>query len=491
MKRKKDPGGGYAAFYRFLSVSAMFFVVSVGTTGLYHELGIEAAGLLINLALIGTGYGLMSLFARITRFRRRSDSRGYESDGGYFSPKHAAAPIAVIFLIGLVIRAATAHLEYEYAMSTPGVAYDPDSLLSLTVMIFCVAMMTGGTVLWFVPYERLVSQRTAVISFAVMFICFAFWGSAGGAGAMAGICLIGYVLSASLALNQNSLMRSYRGTVMAFISPRARRYNMRLALVFCAAVLLLSLGGWVIAVGLSTIVKAILYVVVNSKTAPSDGDELGVPDAVDRGMLFNMYVFGAKKADDSVNYRIFIFFSVISVLGLIIFLLRRQTEIKRLIDAVKRAVLRLIDFIFAPISDSMVYFRSNMRREDTDASFTDEEERLVSDPRIGEARRTERRRSGWRDFMAGLRAEETDAARLCYAYAVFASQLRAVPQFAKKSDTARELRGRISRRRLYTDDDIAAITSAFERAKYSGDIDPAEARAATEKLCRIIRRNMD
>ena len=179
------------------------------------------------------------------------------------------------------------------------------------------------------------------------------------------------------------------------------------------------------------------------------------------------------------------------MVALIIFLLRRQTEIKRLIGAVRRLLLRLIDFIFAPISGSMVYFMSNMRREEEDASFIDEEERLRSDPAIGMGRRAERQRMNWRDFMSGLNAQDGDAARLCYAYSVFASQVRAIPQFAKMSDTARELRGRISRRRMYSDCEMADITAAFERAKYSGDVDSAEAREATEKLCRIIRRNMD
>lgn len=491
MKRKKDPGGGYAAFYRALSLAAVYFAVSVCTSGIYHAYGAEVPGLLANLVLLGAGYAAMSLTARLMRLKRKSDSRGYESDGGYFSARYAVLPVALAVVIGFVVRALAAKAEYLYAMNTPGVAYDPDSLLPITVMLFCTAMMTGGIMLWFVPYERLVSQRTVVICITALFIGFAFWTYGGSGCAVSGLCLIGFCISEALSLNQNSLTRTYRGTVMAFISPRARRYNMRLALAFCAFVLILSLGGWVITVGLATIAKAILYLIVNSKTAP--GDDL-IPDGsdpVDRGMLFNMYVFGAKEADDSVNYRIFVVFSVVSVLALIVFLARRQADMRRLIEAVKRGILSFIDFIFSPISDSMTYFKSNLRREDDNASFTDEEEKLISDPKIGEERNIARRRSGWRDFSAGLRAQKDDRARLCYAYAVYASQLHAIPQFAKKSDTARELHGKVRRRRICTDDDIAGITAAFERAKYSGDIDPAEARMATEKLCRIIRRSMD
>lgn len=488
-KSKKAPGSGYAAFYRFLCIAAIYFVVSVCTSGLYRGLGMALPGLVINAVLLGAGYGLMSLWATITRFRRHRDSGGYESDGGYFSARHSVLPIVLIIVIGFVVRAAAAHFEYEYAMNTPGVAYDPDSILPFVVMIFAVSMMTGGVVLWFVPYERLVSQRTAVISLMAMFIAFVFWEYTGSS--VSGVCLVGYCVAMALALNQNSLTRTYRGTVKAFISPRARSYNMRLALIFCATVLLFSLGGWIVTVGLATIGKAILYIIVNSKTSSGNADDVDVPDPIDSGAAFNLYVFGAKRADDSVNYRIFIVFSVISVVALIIFLLRRQTEIKRLIGAVRRLLLRLIDFIFAPISGSMVYFMANMRREEEDASFIDEEERLRSDPAIGMGRRAERQRMNWRDFMSGLNSQNGDAARLCYAYSVFASQVRAIPQFAKSSDTARELRGRIFRRRMYSDSEMADITAAFERAKYSGDVDSAEAREATEKLCRIIRRNMD
>ena len=174
-KSKKAPGSGYAAFYRFLCIAAIYFVVSVCTSGLYRGLGMALPGLVINAVLLGAGYGLMSLWATITRFRRHRDSGGYESDGGYFSARHSVLPIVLIIVIGFVVRAAAAHFEYEYAMNTPGVAYDPDSILPFVVMIFAVAMMTGGVILWFVPYERLVSQRTAVISLAAMFIAFVFW----------------------------------------------------------------------------------------------------------------------------------------------------------------------------------------------------------------------------------------------------------------------------------------------------------------------------
>ena len=322
-KSKKAPGSGYAAFYRFLCIAAIYFVVSVCTSGLYRGLGMALPGLVINAVLLGAGYGLMSLWATITRFRRHRDSGGYESDGGYFSARHSVLPIVLIIVIGFVVRAAAAHFEYEYAMNTPGVAYDPDSILPFVVMIFAVAMMTGGVILWFVPYERLVSQRTAVISLAAMFIAFVFWEYTGSTAS--GVCLVGYCVAMALALNQNSLTRTYRGTVKAFISPRARSYNMRLALIFCATVLLFSLGGWIVTVGLATIGKAIIYIIVNSKTSSGNVDDFDVPDPIDSGAAFNFYVFGAKRADDSVNYRIFIVFSVISVVALIIFLLRRQT----------------------------------------------------------------------------------------------------------------------------------------------------------------------
>ena len=91
---------------------------------------------------------------------------------------------------------------------------------------------------------------------------------------------------------------------------------------------------------------------------------------------------------------------------------------------------------------------------------------------------------------AALGALKDENEKLRYAYSVFALQMQAMPQFAKKSDTPRELRGRLRRRGLYSDEDMAGITAAFEKAEYSGGANASEAREATAKLCRIIRRNM-
>ena len=68
-------------------------------------------------------------------------------------------------------------------------------------------------------------------------------------------------------------------------------------------------------------------------------------------------------------------------------------------------------------------------------------------------------------LLAGLRAAGDENARLRYAYSVFVRQLYAVPQFAKKSDTPRQLRGKLSRRRLCSDEEIAAISAAYEKAQ--------------------------
>ncbi len=481
----QNDGSKYVRLYRLFAVSSLYFVLSVCTSGIYGGSWGGVLGLLVNALLLSAGYGLMALWAKIIRLRRKSDTRGYESNGGYFSLGRALVPLIIIGIISFFIMKLAAQAEYAYAMNTPGAYYDPNSILPFAVMVFCLVIMAGGTVLWFVPYERLVSQRTVFICVTVMFGVFVFY--MGTAGPMAGVCLMGYILSAALALNQNSLTKTYRGTVTAFLTPQARRYNMLLALGFVFGVTLLMSVGYIVTVGLATAGKAVLYIIVNSKTAPPEVSY--DPGEEDRGSLFNLYVFGAKKADDSVNYWIFIFFSIAVLLALIIFLCRRQAEIRRLLDSVKRLFLRLVDMIFSPVAGSMTYFAANMR--DDVVNYVDTEEKLTQNALRGGGRQAERQRESYRSFLAGLRAAGDENARLRYAYSVFVGQLHAVPQLAKKSDTPRQLCGRVKNRRLYPDDEIAEITAAYEKAQYSGGADAAEAAAATEKLCRMIRRNMD
>ena len=489
-RSSRDPALRYARLCRFFGVSAIYFVIVVCTSGIFREMGAGALGLVVDAVLLAAGYFLMALWAKLTHFERRSDSRGYESDGGYFVLRKMILPIAVIIIAGFAIKGITARAEYEYAMSTPGVAYEPNSLYPFAVMLFCIAVMTGGAVLWFVPQERLVSQRTVACCIFAMFIPFVFYAYLGGAGVFCGVGLIGYTFATALALNQNSLTMTYRGTVMEFISPRARRYNMRLALFFCACVMVMTLGGWAVAVGLATLGKALLYIIVHSESSASDDPLYDTPEqSAERTELFNLYVFGAKEADDTVNYYIFIVFAIACVVSLIIFLCRNEAGVKRFLRAVRNAVLRLIDMIFSPVADSMVYFRANMREES--ASYIDTEEKLHSSPHIGgSSGHAGSRRSEWREFNAALGALKDENEKLRYAYSVFALQMQAMPQFAKKNDTPRELRGRLRRRGLYSDEDMAGITAAFEKAEYSGGANASEAREATAKLCRIIRRNM-
>lgn len=491
MRTLYDNDKKYARAYRAMGVMSLYFILSVLTSGIYSASGIGCIGFGINALLFFAGYFLMSLWARLLKMSRETDSGGYEAEGGYFSLVKALAPMLVIGICGIFVMKLAAELEYRYVMNTPGSYYDADSILPPAVMLFFDALMICGVVVWFIPHERLISQKTMFTSVGVMFVAYVFYGYIGGGGAMIGLSLMGYILMMSMALNQQSLTRTYRGTVVAFLSSEARRYNLKLAGAFCLFTLLLMGGGYMVATGLSVIGKSILYMIVYSKYDTSSENYLDSGSSDERLSLFNLYVFGAKEADDTVNYYMFLVFIVLSVPALIIFLFRRQGEIRALIDAVKRLVLQLIDFIFSPISDSMTYFIANMREEEQ-LSYLDTEEKLTSSFNGGRADKLGVRRFGWREFSAGLRAAPNENEKLCYAYAVFARQLYKIPQFAKTGDTARELHRKLKRRNIASDDELAAITATFERAKYSADgADPREAAAATEKLCRIIRRSLE
>lgn len=491
-KRDRISEASFIERLRPLGVLSLFFVASVWTVGIYVAYGVGFLGWLTGAAVFGVGYGVMALWARITHRTREEDGdSGYESGGRHFSLGAAAVPLALAVVAGLFVRSFAARMEYLYAMNTVGAYYDPDSVLPYFVMALFLFLWIFGTVLWFIPTERLFSHRTATISVAVAFIGFCYSYMVGEGSAAAGLCFIGYIFTTAVGLNQRSLTRSYRGTVMALVSTRARLYNIRLVCIFCAAVLLMSFAGWVVVVGIGTIARATLYIMVHAEVSSGGTDGLDPPSATDGASLFNMYVFGAHEADDTANYYAFCIFAVIAVLALIVFVFRRARDVRRLIEAVKALCLRLIDFIFSPITANLPFFVANMRREsDDNCTFEDDEERLTSDPKIGHGKKYERARRTKRDFLAGLKAERTEADRLCYAYAVYVSQMREIPQLIKRSDTARELSKKVRHSRAGGDADMIDVTHAFERAKYSGDIDPAEARAATDKLCRVVLRNI-
>lgn len=490
-KRDRVSGASFTELLRPLGIISAFCVSAIWAVGIYGAYGAGTLGLFLSAVVFCAGYASMALWARLRHISRESDGGGYEASENHFSLAAAALPILLGGAISLLVRNIAARLEYLYAMNTIGASYDPDSILPYFVMVLFLFFWIFGTVLWSTPTERLFSQRFAMISVAVTFVGFAYSLMIGGSNTLTGICFMCYILTTAVGLNQTSLTRSYRGTVMALVSTRARLYNIRLVLIFCAAVLLLSLAGDIAVVGVVTLVRALLFIYVNAEVSSGTTNGLDVPSSTDSGSLFSMYVFGAHEAKDSVNYYLFCVFAVVAIASLVMFIFRRKGEMRRFIDAAKALILKIIDFIFSPISASMTYFRANLRREtDENCTFEDDEERLVSDPKIGDTRKYERARRTKRDFLAGLKAERTEADRLCYAYAVYVSQMREIPQLIKRSDTARELGRKVHRKRIGGDTDMTDVIYAFERAKYSGDIDPAEARAATEKLCRAVIRNV-
>ncbi len=490
-KHGRVSGDSFIELLRPLGIISAFCVSAIWAVGIYGAYDIGLVGALLSVLIFCAGYGVMALWARIRHIVREQDNGGYEASGRHFKLGSALLPIIVGGLISLWVRSLAARLEYLYAINTVGASYDPDSILPYFVMALFLFFWIYGTVLWFIPTERLFSQRFAMISVIATFMGFAYSLMIGGSNTLTGVCFICYILTTAVGLNQRSLTRSYRGTVMMLVSTRARLYNIRLVCIFGAAVLILALAGWVVVVGVITLVRALLFIFVNAEVSSGTTNGLDAPSSTDSGSLFSMYVFGAHEAKDSVNYYLFCMFAIMAISALIMFIFRRKGEMRRLIETIKTLIHRFIDFIFSPISANMNYFIANMQREsDENCTFDDDEERLISDPKIGNAKRYERARRTKRDFLAGLKAERTEADRLCYAYAVYVSQMREVPQLIKRSDTARELYRKVHRKRIGGDVDMSDVTYAFERAKYSGDIDSAEARAATEKLCRVVLRNI-
>ena len=97
----------YVRLYRMFSIASLYFVLSVCTSGIYNSVNAGFAGLLLNALLLSVGYFIMALWAKIIRLDRKTDSRGYESDGEYFSLGRALVPLIIIIVLGFFIMKLT------------------------------------------------------------------------------------------------------------------------------------------------------------------------------------------------------------------------------------------------------------------------------------------------------------------------------------------------------------------------------------------------
>ncbi len=430
--------------------------------------------------LMAFGYFLQAGVSAATRFKRELETRAYEPEYKYFK-QNRAFPVWVITLILSVFVSKLTDLYLWERAKQPTVVYDPESILPFLAAAAFVIVVALGSFVWFFPYNRIMTAKGLYIGVTVNLVVFAFHSMVRSPGVVTvGVCLIGYAFCALVAANQYSLGRTYRGTIVSFMTPQTRKYNLLLSFGLVGLFCILLFIAYLIVNGLRV---CALFVLAALMSSANGGSEYPEEEQIS-GSLSDM-LWGREGAVHSANYWLFWIFVVFFVIFVVVVLVRRREEFKRFVAWLKAWIVSLFEIIWLPIRD-------NLEHEDYYfTNYVDEELKIQKDQLKAKRREENRARMTWHEFNLSLRMKKTEEEKYRYAYSTFVDQLRKMPTFVKKSDTPRKIRDRLTASgKVTTKHEIEMITEAFEQIEFADKPATPETEKALEALCDKIRENM-
>ena len=435
------------------------------------------------LAMMALGYFTQAAVCKVTGFKRELESRAYESEYKYFRAGRAL-PVWVIAFVGAFLVRFLADRYLWERSKLPTYSYDPDSLIPLTIAIFFVVAVALGSFVWFFPYNRLMTGSGLYTGLTVLGIIFVLYSmmKAPGMGYV-GACFIGYAFCALISANQNAVGRTYRGTVVSFMTPQTRRYNLLLSFGLAAVFLLILFGAYLIVNGFRVIVLSILAALLRA----AGSSEAGYTEEEEKSIFesVSVYIYGTKNPSESLDYWCFILFAIGAVFFIALFFTRKRPEVRKIIAWIKAKIVALFEFFWVPIKEF------SWGGEEVFSNYTDEEIKLQKKDISANRRESSKIRMTWLTFSAELRSKKNEEEKYRFAYSTFVDQLQKMPTFVKKSDTPRKIRDRLTASgRLTTKHEIEMITEAFEQIEYAEKQATPETEKALEALCNKIRENL-
>ncbi len=470
--------------FSILGFFGIYFIVCAGVVPfLSSNIAATLATFAVVLLLMGLGYFLQAGVSAATGYRRELESRAYEPEYKYFK-KNRAFPVWVITLIlSFLVNHLTDLYLYERS-KMPTYSYDPDSLLPLAAAAVFFIVVALGSFVWFYPYNRIMTGSGLYTGLTVLGIIFVLYSYVRAPGAVAvGVCFVGYAFCALIAANQYALGRTYRGTIVSFMTPQTRKYNLLLSFALVAVFLAILFISYLIINGLRVCFLFILATLIRA----SNSNDVGYTEEEEQNIFDNVstFIFGTKEASHSADYWYFILFVIFSVVFLAFILTRRRPEIRRFIVWLKAKIVALFEFFWLPIKDF------SDRGEDYFTNYVDEEIKLQKKELQAKRKSEANSRMTWHDFNSLLRSKHSEEDKYRFAYSTFVDQLLKMPTFVRKSDTPRKIRERLSASgKVTSKHEIEIITEAFEQIEFADKPATPETEKALNALCDKIKENM-
>ncbi len=477
----------FTDFYKLLSVIAVIAVIiSVLASFSFHLLGgftFPLVSVFVTVLVI-LGYAMQSFYGALTKGRNNSrkdyfDESGYEATDNPFSPLHAALPLTVGAILGVVFYGIADRIMYAAWRGGQIEVYDPQSIYPPIAAILVFLLIGAGSYLWFFPAHRIISLRTIFGYFGVMCLTFAMTVIGSAPAWMMTVALTVFSACAFIVLNQTFIRKGVSGTVTA-ISNEGKFYNMKLMLVAFAVVLaiLIVFASAFTAIGF---VLRFIFAYVMSRALSSGGNEYNdqyydlheAEAAIGRDALFKNQPVGDK-------FLIFMFIAFF-IVGIIFLVTRGSEATKRLIAAIQKwlrelflAFMDMRSFFDKPT----VYFnRDFMNYQDEKIDLQDAEIRSYV-PKMEKGR-------SYRDFLSRLNSLPNSTYQLRFAYTTMLSVYRSLGYGIRASETPRETNDRVNARSV--ENSITNITDAIEMVDYvEREPSEEETERAIRDMCRII-----
>lgn len=433
---------------------------------------------------MGLGYFMQAGVSALLGYKRELETRAYEPESKYYKLNRAFPVWIIAALLSFPVSYLTDRYLYERSKQLT-YSYDPDSALPFLIALSFFIVVVLGSFVWFFPYNRLMTGSGLTRGLILQFIFFYFHTSIvrSETAALAGVFLIGYALCALFSANQFSLGRTYRGTVVSFMTPQTRKYNILLSLGLAVVFIGLFFVAYLIVNGVRVCVLFVLAALFRA----ANSNEAGYTEEEEQDIYNNIstVLFGREDVVHSANYWLFIVFVILFVIMCAAFFTRRRPEFKRFVAWLKAWIVSLFEFIWLPIRDF------SDQGEEYFTNYIDEEIKLQKDEIQAKRRSEASEHMTWHEFNSLLRSKHSDEEKYRFAYSTFVSQLLKMPLFVKRSDTPRKIRERLSASgKIASNHELEMITEAFEQIEYADRPATPETEKALEALCNKIRENL-
>lgn len=432
---------------------------------------------------MGLGYFLQAAFCAAVGFRRVDGTRTYESNEKFYSFPRAVPIIVVAIILSFFVSSLVDKFLYERA-NQPGMSYDPNSVIPFLVAAVFVLVVAVGSFVWFFPYNRIMTGSAFLVGVIIFGILFVLYLSGGSSyTVIIGINFIVYCFCALICTNQYAIGKTYRGTVVSFMTKKTRMYNVALTMLLSLAFLLLLFIFYLIVNGFRVIFLFLLAAFFSA----TYNDDAGYTEEKEEVAFDNLseYLFATTDVKSAPEYWYFIIFVVFSLVFLIFMLTKRAPEMRRFLSWLKNSILAFIDMIFRPIADYLAPSERGF------SNFVDEEERMQRDEVRARVRTEKESEMTYKDFYSRLRSIRTPEDRYRYAYHTLVLRLRKIQGLIKKSDTPRQISDKLrSSGRVAGAETVSRISSEFERIEFADEKAGESTDAVLSSLCDVIKENM-